>query len=282
MVNMNSIPTVSLLDGNSIPQLGYGVFRIDPEDTERCVSEALEAGYRHIDTARIYGNEEGVGRAIAASGIPRDEIFVTTKLWTDDLGAGKAASALEASLERLQLDAVDLYLIHWPVPDTDAYLESWTELMQLRDADRTRSIGVCNMNIEHLERLIDAGETPVVNQVELHPLMSQPQLRQFCRDNDIAVEAWGPLAQGRAGLLEMPTVTDIARAHGKTPAQVVLRWHLHLGNIVFPKTTSAERMRENLDLFDFELSVDEMSALANLDRGERVSGADPETFGIKQ
>lgn len=281
MACMNTVPQISLVDGNSIPQLGFGVFRIDPDDTERSVLEALEVGYRHIDTARIYGNEEGVGRAIAASGIPRDELFVTTKLWTDDLGAGKSQAALDASLERLGLDAVDLYLIHWPVPSTDRYLETWSEMTQLRKNGRTRSIGVCNMTIEHLERLMEVGEVPVVNQVELHPLMSQPQLRQFCRDNDIAIESWGPLAQGKGGLLELPELTSIAAAHGKSVAQVVLRWHLQLGNIVFPKTTRVVRMHENFELFDFELSVDEMATIAALDRDESVSGAHPDTFGVE-
>ena len=277
----NRIPEIPLLDGNSIPQAGYGTFLVDPADTERLVLEALEAGIRHIDTARIYGNEEGVGRAIKASGLPREEIFVTTKLWNDDQGEGKAADTLDASLERLGLDYVDLYLIHWPVPTVDKYVETWAQFPALRESGRTRSIGVCNMLEEHLDRIItETGERPVVNQIELHPYFSRAELRSYCAERDIRVEAWGPLAMGKGGLLDEPVLAEIGAEYGKTPAQVVLRWHIQNGNIVFPKSSTAARMRENIDLFDFELHGDQMRLINALDRGDEGRfGPDTREFG---
>jgi 2,5-diketo-D-gluconate reductase A len=271
-----TVPTLSLNDGHDIPQLGFGVFKVDPDETERIVSDALEAGYRHIDTAAIYGNEVGVGRAIAASGIPRDELFITTKLWNSDQGTQSAFDAIDLSLEKLQLDSVNLYLIHWPRPDLDRYLETWLALEQIRDDGKVTSIGVSNFHRQHLEKIIAGSSTvPAVDQLELHPTFQQRELRAFGAENAIAIEAWGPLGQGKYDLLGMPAITGIAAAHGVTPAQVVIRWHLQSGIIVFPKSNSAERMRENFDVFGFELSADDMAAIDALDSGNRV-GADPE------
>ena len=277
------IPNVRLNDGTSIPQLGFGVFQIDADDTERLVLEAIEAGYRHFDTAKIYRNEEGVGRAIAASGLPRDEFFVTTKLWNRDQGAGKAADALDASLERLGLDHVDLYLVHWPCPRNDVYVETWAQFAGLRDSGRTRSIGVCNFLQEHLERIIAAtGVVPAVNQIEQHPWLQQPELDAYLRAQGIRTEAWGPLGQGKYPLFELEPVAAAAAAHGKTGAQVVLRWHLQRGTIVFPKTARPERMRENADLFDFALTDAQMAAIDGLDRGEAGRQAPhPDDFNVE-
>jgi 2,5-diketo-D-gluconate reductase A len=271
-----TVPTLPLNDGHDIPQLGFGVFKVDPDETERIVSDALEAGYRHIDTAAIYGNEIGVGRAIAASGIPRDELFITTKLWNSDQGTQSAFDAIDLSLERLQLDSVNLYLIHWPRPDLDRYLETWLAMEQIRDAGKVTSIGVSNFHRQHLEKIIAGSSTvPAVDQLELHPTFQQRELRAFGAERGIAIEAWGPLGQGKYDLLGMPAITGIAAARGVTPAQVVIRWHLQSGIIVFPKSNSAERMRENFDVFGFELSADDLAAIDGLDAGNRV-GADPE------
>jgi 2,5-diketo-D-gluconate reductase A len=274
---MTTIPTIKLNDGYDIPQLGFGVFKVDPDEAERIVSEALEAGYRHIDTAAIYGNEVGVGRAIAASGIPREQLFVTTKLWSSDQGTQSAFDALDLSLSKLQLDSVNLYLIHWPRPDLDLYLESWLALEQLRDAGKTTSIGVSNFHRPHLEKIIAGSSTvPAVDQLELHPTFQQRELRAFGAEHGIAIESWGPLGQGKYDLFGMPAIAAAAAAHGVTPAQVVIRWHLQSGIIVFPKTNSAERMRENLEVFGFELSAEQMAAIDALEAGNRV-GADPDT-----
>ena len=271
-----TVPTLSLNDGHQIPQLGFGVFKVDPDETERIVSDALEAGYRHIDTAAIYGNEVGVGRAIAASGIPRDELFITTKLWNSDQGTQSAFDAIDLSLEKLQLDSVNLYLIHWPRPDLDKYLETWLAMEQIRDAGKATSIGVSNFHVPHLEKIIASSSTvPAVDQLELHPTFQQRELRAFGAERGIAIEAWGPLGQGKYDLLGMPAITGIAAAHGVSPAQVVIRWHLQSGIIVFPKSNSAARIAENFDVFGFELSADEMAAIDALDSGNRV-GANPE------
>ncbi|MCI2959399.1 aldo/keto reductase [Agromyces atrinae] len=268
---MTDVPRIQLNDGNSIPQLGFGVFKVDPAETERIVSEALEVGYRHIDTARIYGNEEGVGRAIAASGIPRDELYITTKLWNDD--QGKAHDAFDASLERLGLDHVDLYLVHWPAPERGTYVQAWKSLEEIRSSGRTRSIGVSNFLVPHLEKLLaETDVVPAVDQIELHPAHQQPETTALARANGIAIEAWGPLGQGKYPLFELPEVTAPAAAHGKSPAQVVIRWHLQNGTIVFPKSSSRERMAENFDVFDFELSDSEVAALSALEREGRVGG----------
>ncbi len=270
-------PRITLNDGTSIPQLGFGVFKVDPDETERIVSDALEVGYRHIDTAAVYGNEVGVGRAIAAAGIPRDELYITTKLWNSDQGTQSAIDAMDLSLEKLGLDHVDLYLIHWPRPDLDRYLESWQTLEQLKAAGKTTSIGVSNFHVPHLERVIgESGTVPAVDQIELHPAFAQRPLREYAASKGIAIEAWGPLGQGKYDLFGMPPVAEAARAHGVTPAQAVIRWHLQHGIIVFPKSNSRQRMAENFDVFGFELSAAEMAAIDGLDQGMRV-GADPDT-----
>ncbi|MFC6357215.1 aldo/keto reductase [Luethyella okanaganae] len=270
------MPTITLNDGRAIPQLGFGVFKVDPIETERVVSDALDVGYRHIDTARIYDNEAGVGKALADSGIARDELFVTTKLWNDDQGTQSAFDAFDRSLDKLGLDYVDLYLIHWPAPAKDRYVESWKTLEQIRESGRARSIGVSNFLVPHLERLLaDADVVPAVNQIELHPYHQQPATTAFSRERGINIEAWGPLGQGKYELLELPEVTGPASAHGKTSAQVVIRWHLQSGNIVFPKSNRRERMAENFDVFDFALSDAEVAALTGLERAGRVS-ANPE------
>ena len=272
-----TVPTIALNDGHQIPQLGFGVFKVDPVETERIVLDALEVGYRHIDTAAVYGNEEGVGRALAASGIPREELFITTKLWNSDHVAGTAPAAIAASLEKLGLDFVDLYLIHWPRPDADKYVDAWKALEQINSAGLARSIGVSNFHVPHLERIAaETGTVPAVNQIELHPGLAQKELRVYGADHGIVTEAWGPLGQGKYPLLELAPIAGAAAAHGVTAAQIVLRWHLQQGIVVFPKTTSRERMAENFDVFGFELSGDEMAAIDRLDAGLR-QGADPDT-----
>ncbi|MET4157482.1 aldo/keto reductase [Agromyces sp. PvR057] len=272
------VPRVQLNDGFSIPQLGFGVFKVDPGETERIVSDALEVGYRHLDTARIYGNEEGVGRAIAASGIPREELFITTKLWNDDQGTESVRTAFEQSRERLGLEYLDLYLIHWPTPARDRYVETWKAFEQLRETDGLRSIGVSNFLAHHLERLIAETEVvPAVDQIELHPYHQQPATTAFAEEHGIGIEAWGPLGQGKYPLFDLPEVAAAAVAHGVTPAQVVIRWHLQRGHILFPKSNRRERMAENFDVFGFGLSDDEVAAITGLEREGRVS-AHPDEF----
>jgi len=271
-----TIPAITLADGHSIPQLGFGVFKVDPAETERVVTDALEIGYRHIDAAAIYGNEEGVGRAIAASGIPRDELFITTKLYNTDQGTEAAHAAIDTSLEKLGLDHVDLYLIHWPAPARDLYVQSWRALETIRSAGQATSIGVSNFLVSHLTRLLAETEVvPAVNQIELHPYHQQPDVTAFGAANRIATEAWGPLGQGKYPLLEMPLIVSLAAAHEKTSAQVVLRWHIQQGHIVFPKSNSRARIAENFDLFDFELTDDAQSSITALERAGRVGG-DPD------
>ncbi len=275
-----TVPTIALNDGNSIPQLGFGVFLVDPAETERIVTSALAAGYRHIDTAAAYKNEEGVGRAIANSGIARDELFITTKLWNGDQGTRSAHDAIDRSLANLGLEYVDLYLIHWPVPAQGRYVESWLALEQIKAAGKARSIGVSNFKEHHLDEVIDASSTvPSVNQIELHPRFAQRELRAYAAERNIAIESWGPLGQGKYSLAELPEIAAAAEAHGVTPAQAVIRWHLQNGIIVFPKTNRAERMKENFDVFGFELSADEMAAIDSLDDGTRL-GPDPDTFSL--
>lgn len=270
---------MTLNNGVQIPQLGFGVFQVPPEEAERVVSVALEAGYRSIDTAAAYRNEEGVGRAIAASGLPRGEIFVTTKVWNSDHGYGEALRAFDRSARRLGLDTVDLYLIHWPVPIVDRYAETWRALEKLAADGRVRAIGVSNFKPEHLRRLLaETGTVPAVNQVELHPHLPQTELRALHAEHGIATEAWSPLAQGQ--VLPDPTVTRLAERHGVTPAQVVLRWHLQLGNIVIPKSATPERIRENFDVFGFELSANDLAAIAELETGQRI-GPDPAEFNLR-
>jgi diketogulonate reductase-like aldo/keto reductase len=270
------VPRVELNDGESIPQLGFGVFQIPPKETAEAVTRAFEAGYRHIDTAAAYRNEAEVGQAFRASGLDREDVFITTKCFNDTQGYQESRRAFDASLERLELEHIDLYLIHWPVPSQDLYVETWKTFIELKEEGRVRSIGVSNFNPPHLRRIIDeTGVTPAVNQVELHPRLQQPGLRREHEDLGIATEAWSPLAQG--AVLDDPTITSIAGAHEKTAGQVVLRWHLQIGTIVFPKSVTPERIVENFDICDFHLSDTEMDSIEALDRGERT-GPDPDTF----
>ena len=263
--------SVTLNTGDQIPQLGLGVFKVEDDVCEQIVLDALEVGYRHIDTAMIYRNEAAVGRAIASSGIARDELFVTTKLWNSDQGATATPEALATSLELLGLEYVDLYLIHWPAPLRDEYVASWLALEELHQQGLARAIGVSNFEPEHLERVLEEGRiVPAINQVELHPAFQQRKLRGFQEPLGIITEAWGPLGQGKYELSELPGLTEIAQAHGKSIQQIVLRWHLQEGVVVFPKTVRKERMIENLSVFDFELSPEEMTALAAMDADQRV------------
>ncbi|HLP22472.1 MAG TPA: aldo/keto reductase [Microbacteriaceae bacterium] len=273
-----TIPSIALNDGNHIPLLGLGTYKTPADTTAEVVGEAIRLGYRHIDTAALYGNEAGVGRAVRDSGLPRSEFFVTTKVWNTEQGAAKTAAAFEKSMDELGLDTVDLYLIHWPCPGNDLYVDTWRELERIRESGRARSIGVSNFAPEHLERL--AQETsikPVLNQIELHPALQQREIVDYCREHGIEIESWGPLGQGKYPLLEMPEITAAAAAHGKTPAQVVLRWHVQQRFIVFPKSTSPARLAENMDVFDFALSDAEMAAITALESGRR-GGPDPREF----
>jgi len=259
-----------------MPQLGFGVFQVPAEETAEAVGHALRAGYRSIDTAAAYGNEEGVRDAVQTSGLDRSELFITTKLFNTEHGRDKARKAFEESLSKLGGDYIDLYLIHWPVPSKDLYVETWETLCALREDGRVRSIGVSNFQPDHLERIIDAtGVVPTVNQIELHPRLQQPELRRFDAERGIITEAWSPLGKGE--LLDDPVIEAIASEHGRTPAQVVLRWHIQLGNVVIPKSVTPSRIEENVRLFDFELGEEEMQRLSELDRGERT-GPDPDTF----
>jgi 2,5-diketo-D-gluconate reductase A len=269
-----AVPDVRLNNGTTIPQVGFGVFRVPDDETERAVLAAIEAGYRSIDTAALYGNEEGVGRAVASCGLPREELFVSTKLWNDDQGYDSTLRAFDASLRRLGLDHVDLYLVHWPKPSLDRYVETWRAFEALAADGRARAIGVSNFPVAHLQRLLDETRVvPAVNQIELHTRLQQESLRRFHAAHGIVTEAWSPLGQGQA--LAHPVVTDLARRLGRTPAQVVLRWHVQLGNVVIPKSTTPSRIRENLALFDFALDEADMVALARLEAGERM-GPDPD------
>ena len=280
---MTDQPAITV-DGHAIPLLGFGTWNLTPEVARSMVAEALRIGYRHIDTAWIYKNEKAVGDGIAdavAEGIvARDEIFVTTKLTNEFHLRDDARRATEQSLEKLGLDHVDLYLIHWPRPDLDRYLESWHTLEQLKADGKTTSIGVSNFHIPHLERVIgESGTVPAVDQIELHPAFAQRPIREYAASKGIAIEAWGPLGQGKYDLFGMPAVADAARAHGVSPAQAVIRWHLQHGIIVFPKSNSRERIAQNFDVFGFELTAAEMAAIDGLDQGMRVgSNPDEATF----
>ncbi|WP_329183558.1 aldo/keto reductase [Actinacidiphila glaucinigra] len=269
-------PDITLNNGVTMPQLGFGVFQVPDADTAAAVTAALENGYRSIDTAAIYGNEAGVGQALAASGVARDELFVTTKLWNGDQGYDSTLAAFDASLAKLGLDHVDLYLIHWPAPARDTYLDTWRAFEKIHAEGRARAIGVSNFQPAHLQRIIDNSDVvPAVNQVELHPQLQQAELRAFHARHGIATEAWSPLAQG--AVLSDPVVTGIADRLGRTPAQVILRWHLQLGNVVIPKSVTPERIRQNIDVFDFALSDADIAAITALDSGTRI-GPDPDTF----
>lgn len=269
----DSATTVPLNSNTSIPQLGFGVFLVDPADTQRVVEDALAVGYRHIDTATGYHNEAEVGAALRASGIPRDEVFITTKLSNDDHRSRDVEGAFARSLDALGIDSIDLYLVHWPMPKNDTFVETWRTLETFSADGRAKAIGVSNFQIEHLERLL--GETdivPAVNQVELHPIFQQRELRAFHAEHGIHTEAWGPLGQGKYDLFGLPAIQAAAHAHDVTPARVVLRWHIQTGNIVIPKSNSRQRMAENFDLFGFELTADEMAAIDALDENRRVGG----------
>lgn len=276
---MAHVPALTLNNGVKIPQLGFGVFLVPPDETASAVMTALDAGYRLIDTAQGYQNERGVGEAIARSALPRDEIFITTKLVNGQHGHDRALAAFERSLEQLGVDVIDLFLIHWPLPMVDQYVETWQALEQLLADGRVRSIGVSNFEIEHLERLADeTGTTPALNQVELHPQFPQAELRAYHESHGILTESWGPLGQGR-GLLDDPRVVDMARKKGRTPAQVVLRWHIQIGNVVIPKSVTPHRIRENINVFDFELDHADMDTFAELDVGRRL-GPNPKEFDL--
>ncbi|MEU6261348.1 aldo/keto reductase [Streptomyces sp. NPDC047043] len=271
-----TVPTVTLNNGVRIPQLGFGVFQVPDTETGAAVTAALEAGYRSIDTAAIYGNEAGVGAALAASGIGRAELFVTTKLWNADQGYDATLRAFDASLAKLGLEYVDLYLVHWPTPARDLYRESWQAIEKLVADGRIRAAGVSNFQPAHLRRLLDGSSlVPAVNQIELHPGLQQGELRALHAELGIVTEAWSPLAQG--AVLAYQAITEIAARHGRSPAQVVLRWHLQLGNVVIPKSATPARIRANIDVFDFALGDDEMTAIAALDRDLRT-GPDPDTL----
>jgi 2,5-diketo-D-gluconate reductase A len=271
-------PTIKLNDGRAMPQLGLGVWQSPREVTAQAVRAALEAGYRSVDTAAVYRNEAEVGEGVRASGLDRAEVFVTTKLWNDDQGYDSALRALEASLKRLGTDYVDLYLIHWPAPGQDRYLETWKALARLRDEGRARSIGVSNFAVPHLERIIgETGQTPVVNQIELHPRFQQSELRAAHQRLGVATESWSPLGQG--ALLADPVVARIAAKHGKTPAQTVIRWHLDLGLIVIPKSVTPARIVQNFDVFDFRLDAQDLADIAALDDADGRIGPNPLLFG---
>ncbi|MNR87381.1 2,5-diketo-D-gluconic acid reductase A [compost metagenome] len=273
---MEATPTLILNDGKRMPQLGLGVWQVSDEEAVDVVRDALNAGYRAVDTAAIYGNEAGVGQAIRESGLPRAEVFVTTKIWNTDQGYDQALRAMETSLKRLGMDYVDLYLIHWPTPSQDRYLDTWRALERLRAEGMARSIGVSNFKIPHLERLLAASEVvPAVNQIELHPYLQQPEMRAFHAAHGIATESWSPLAKGQ--IFGDPVIGELAAKYGKSPAQIVIRWNLDSGQIVIPKSVTPSRLRENLAVMDFRLEPDDLARLTTLDQSRRV-GPDPDTF----
>lgn len=271
---MATQPIIKLHDGNLMPQLGLGVWQASIEETQLAVTKALEVGYRSIDTAAIYKNEEGVGQALKTTNIARDELFITTKLWNSN--QNNPQQALEESLKKLQLDYVDLYLIHWPDPAQDRYVSAWRELIALKEQGLIRSIGVCNFHIPHLQRLIDeTGVAPTINQIELHPLLQQRQLHAWNATHHIATESWSPLAQGGDGVFDQAVIRELAQKYAKTPAQIVIRWHLDCGLIVIPKSVTPARIKENFEVFDFKLHKDELTAISKLDSGKRL-GPDPD------
>ncbi|WP_139286087.1 aldo/keto reductase [Tsukamurella tyrosinosolvens] len=268
---------MKLNNGTSIPQLGFGVWQVPDDGARDAVAEALRVGYRSIDTAKVYENEAGTGGAIAESGLARDEVFLTTKLWNSDQGLDETLRAFDASLERLGTDYVDLYLIHWPVPEYDRFVDTFKAFQQIRDSGRAKAIGVSNFRVEDLRRVIDeTGETPAINQIELHPGLPQDELRAFHAEHGIATEAWSPLGQGES--LTDAAVVEVAAAHGVTPAQAILRWHLQLGNVVIPKSVTPARIAENFDVFGFTLSDDEVARISAIE-GKRI-GPDPAVFNL--
>ncbi|QED47279.1 aldo/keto reductase [Cytobacillus dafuensis] len=271
---------VVLNNGLKMPQLGFGVWRVEDEKAEFAVAKALEVGYRSIDTAMIYNNENGVGNAIKKSSIPREEIFITTKVWNSDQGYENTLKAYEESLERLGLEYVDLYLVHWPTPQYDQYVETYKALEKLYHDGRVKAIGVCNFDIDHLERLLQECDVkPVLNQIECHPYLVQTELKEFCAKHDIFIEAWSPLQQG-GEVLNHEVIQKIAEQHNKTTAQVVLRWHLQNNTIVIPKSVTPVRIEENFNVFDFELTAEEITEINRLDRNER-KGPNPSEFNLR-
>jgi 2,5-diketo-D-gluconate reductase A len=281
MTDPQTVPSMTLRSartdsiGVPIPQVGFGVWQVPDDEVEAAIEVALASGYRHIDTARIYGNESGVGRALAAADLPREDVFVTTKIWNDD--HRRVREAFEASMDRLGLEQLDLLLLHWPVPDADTYVGAWRDLLALREEGRVRAVGVCNFHLPHLLRLeAETGELPAINQIELHPYLQQAELRAFHAERGIVTESWSPLASGKK-VLDDPAIGAIAVAHGVTPAQVIIRWHLQLGFVVLPKSVTPQRIEQNLDVFGFTLDDAQLAAIAGLDRGMRT-GPDPDEF----
>ncbi|WP_329129837.1 aldo/keto reductase [Streptomyces sp. NBC_01476] len=273
---MSQVPLITLNNGVEIPQLGFGVFQIEPRDTKEAVLAALETGYRHIDTAEMYGNEKEVGQAIRESGLDRNDIFVTSKLNNGYHAYGDALAAFARSLDDLGLEKLDLFLIHWPLPKVGDFTETWKAMEEIYRSGRSRAIGVSNFNPHHLNRLLQETEVvPAVNQIEVHPYLTQEDVRAFNAEHEIATEAWSPIAKGK--VLNDPVIAEVAERVGRTPAQVTLRWHLQRGDIIFPKSVTRSRMEENFRLFDFELSEEDLAVIAALDRGERT-GPDPDTF----
>lgn len=269
-------PTITLNNGQAIPQLGLGVYKLSTDIAEGFIRDAIEVGYRRIDTAAIYGNEAEIGAGVRTCGLPREEIYVTTKIWNDNQGYDRALEAIDESLARLDIDYVDMLLIHWPKPQLDLFVETWAAFNKAMESGKIRGIGVSNFQIPHLEKLLAGGATvPALNQVELQPGFQQVELRKFNAEHNIATEAWSPLARG--GFNEDPGVLAIAKKHGKTPTQVVVRWHLDLGNLVIPKTATVSRLAENFDVFDFQLDAEDMAVIASLDAGMRT-GPNPDEF----
>lgn len=269
-------PTLTLNNGQIIPQLGLGVYKLPTDIAEGLIREAIETGYRRIDTAAFYGNEEEIGAGVRSCGLPREEIFVTTKIWNEDQGYDRALEAIDESLERLNIDYVDMLMIHWPKPQLNLFVETWAAFQKAMESGKIRGIGVSNFQPNHLEQLLAAGGTvPAMNQIELHPGLQQNELRAFNAKHSIATEAWSPLARGRFN--DDPVVTAIAKKHGKTPTQVVVRWHIDLGNLVIPKTATASRLLENISVFDFKLDNEDLAAMATLDAGLRT-GPNPDEF----
>lgn len=266
---------IRLNDGVNIPQIGLGVWQVDNAEAPKAVEAAIEAGYRSIDTAAIYGNEEGVAAGIRAASVPREQLFITTKLWNDRHGAGNALKAFEESLKKLQLEYVDLYLIHWPTPRANLYVETWRALQEIKSSGRARSVGVSNFKIPHLERIIgETGIVPSVNQIELHPRFQQTEQRAFHAKHKIVTESWSPLGQGR--VMKDPLIAGIAQKHGRTPAQVALRWHIQNDLVAIPKSVTPARIIENFDVFNFELTEEDMSKIATLDNNRGRIGPDPD------
>lgn len=273
---VNAVPTISLNNGVQIPQLGFGVFQIEPADTKAATLAALETGYRHIDTAEMYGNEKEVGEAVRDSGLAREDVFVTSKLNNGFHAHNDALKAFDRTLAELRFDYLDLFLIHWPLPDVGDFVETWRAMEEIYRSGRAKAIGVSNFQPHHVRRLLQETEiVPAVNQIEVHPYLAQDEVRAFGAGHRIATEAWSPIAQGK--VLDDPTITGIARRVGRTPAQVTLRWHIQRNDIVFPKSVTRSRVEENFALFDFELTEADMAAITGLDRGERT-GPDPDTF----